>query len=254
MRPVKRVEIRQYTHRVDEADRYSGTFTISFRCYDPFGRLLRTAYEGSCGEAELIQTGILPVHMMPPAPALTDRQCLLYNCGTERAHTRIQLAGDVGEGLVIDNVTTGQQCRIVGLKADEIPPGAYIEADSFTGQVWLVMGEERELAFHYHDLGYIMLAPCTPFIRSMGMRYTAGERQIEADGAFLPHMAGQFVYLDNAWRKIHRVESAHIAHLTQPLTVTGWTDTPVAAMNEIWLRGENIDLTEFKIEYAPRVR
>lgn len=254
VRPVKRIEIRQYTHRVDGIERYSGTFTVAFRCYNPFGKLFRNSYSGVCGEAELIQTGILPADMMPEPAELTSRQMLLYNCGTERANTRIQLAGDVGEGLTIENITTGQQCKIVGLKAGEIPPGAYLEIDSETGQVWLVKGEERELAFHYHDLGYIQLAPCTPFVRNMKIRHEAGSKQIETDGAFLPHMAGQFIRLDGVWHKIHRVQDAHTAHLVIDAPATGETDTPVVTMSDIWLRGDGINMTKLEVSYTPRVR
>ena len=140
------------------------------------------------------------------------------------------------------------------MKANESPPGAYIELDSFTGQVWLVEGEARELAFHYHDLGYLMLAPCTPLVRSIQVNCAEGDTMIESKGLFLPHMAGQFIYLHGIWRKIHRVIDAYTAHLTQPSTETGWADTPVVTMNEIWLRGEDITLTKLEIEYEPRVR
>lgn len=253
VRPVKRIEIRQYTHRVDGGERYSGTFTVTFRCYDPFAKLFRNSYTGVCSEAELIQTGILPEDMMPEEPSAEDRMLLVYNCGAQRANTRIQLAGDVGEGLTIDNITTGQQCKIVGLRAGEIPPGAYLEIDSETGQVWLVMGEERELAFHYHDLGYIQLAPCTPFVRNMMIRHEAGSKRIETDGVFMPHMAGQFIRLDNLWRKIHRVQDAHTAHLVLDAPTSGETDTPMVTMNEIWLRGDGVDLSRFQVVYIPQM-
>ncbi len=115
VRPVKAVEIRQYTYRAADGKQYSGTFTITFRCYDPFGMMLRSTYTGMPDREELATTGILPVGMMPPAPELTSQRFHLYNCGTERAHTRILLAGEVGDGLTIENATTGQVCRIAGL-------------------------------------------------------------------------------------------------------------------------------------------
>ena len=117
-----------------------------------------------------------------------------------------------------------------------------------------MIGEERELAFHYHDLGYLQLAPCTPFARNQSVSYTDGSKQIETDGIFLPHMTGQFVYLDGTWRKIHHVEDEHTATLTQPSPTTGQTSSPVVTMNEMWLRGEDISLTIFEVEYLSRIK
>ncbi len=244
--PVKPVEIRQYMRRSEYGKTYSGTFTITLRCYEPFGRMLYSSFTGTPDPKALTATGILPTALMPPLPALTDRQFLLYNPGTERAHTRIRLAGDVGEdGLIIENVTTKQKCKIAGLKADEVPPGAYLEIQSETGQVWLVKGEERELASHYHDLGYIMLASCAPFIRTLRISHTEGAKEITSEDGFAPHMAGQYVYLNGRWMKIHRVQDAHTAHLIQAPTVTGFTSAPVVTMNEMVLRGDGVYLERF---------
>lgn len=254
VRPVKRVEIKQYTQGAGGRRLISGTFTIAFRCFDPFGVLLRNTYTDTPGGLELVQTGLLHADVMPVAPGPADRQFLLYNPGTERAHTRIQLAGDVGDGLVIENAATGQQCGISGLKADALPEGAYLDIDSRAGQVWLAQGEERSLAFHYHDLGYLMLEPCTPFVRSLRVLCAAGDTRIESEGAFLPHMAGQYVHLDGMWRKIHRVEDAGVAHLSQASTGAGWQVTPVVTMNEVSLRGDGVSLTKFAVQYGARVR
>lgn len=254
VRPVKRIEIRQYTNTSQAGRRYSGTFTITFRCYNPFGCLLRTSYDDDCGEAEQIATGILPTSMMPPVPGVQDTQFLLYNCGTERAHTVIRLAGDVGDGLTIENVATGQRCGIVGLKADEIPPGAYLEIQSETGQVWLIKGAERELAFHYHDLGYIMLAPCTPFVRDVQIGYTQGSKTLTSNGLFAQHMTGQYVYLDGAWRLVHRVEDANTAYTDWAMEITGMEATPVVSMNDIRLIGNGVALSRLEVDYVPRIQ
>lgn len=210
--PAKRIEIRQYTHRVNGELLYSGTFTITFRCYDPFGKLYVDSYGSTCTPALLASTGILPATMMPPTPSASDIGFLLYNCGTERAPLTLRLAGDVGDnGLTIENETTGQVCKIVGLRQDELPPGASLEINSETGQVWLLKGMERELAFHYHDMGYLHVAPCTPFVRSVRVSFTAGDRTITSVGGFTPDMEGQYVFLDGAWREIRQANDEDTA-------------------------------------------
>lgn len=254
VRPAKRIEIKQYTHRENGVLLYSGTFTVTFRCYDPFGKLFASSYDGDCKPELLSVTGILHTSMMPAPPNPSDTMFLAYNCGTEKAPLTIQLAGDVGDGLSIVNETTGQVCKIVGLKADEIPAGAYVEIDSGTGQVWLVKGLERELAFHYHDLGYLHLAPCTPFVRSLHVSYSASSRTVTTDGSFTPEMEGQYLYLAGSWMEIRQVTDAHKAELRNMMTSTGTANTPVVTMNKISLRGDGVALSRLEIEYIPRVR
>jgi hypothetical protein len=43
----------------------------------------------------------------------TQSSWYLYNGGTEPASVAIELAGDVGEGITITNVTTSQICSFV---------------------------------------------------------------------------------------------------------------------------------------------
>lgn len=81
---------------------------------------------------------------MPPTPTSLSRNCLIYNPGTERADTLIRLAGDVGSGLEIYNATTDQCCRIIGLRANSLPNGAYLSLDSRKGQVLVHKGDDTE--------------------------------------------------------------------------------------------------------------
>lgn len=254
VRPVKRIEIKQYEYRENGETFYSGTFTAVFRCYDPFGKLSISSYVDTCAPQLMDATGILRADMMPPVPVTTDVGFMLYNCGTEKAPLIIRLAGDVGDGLSIENETTGQVCKIIGLKADEIPAGAYLEINSETGQVWLVKGPDRELAFHYHDMGYLHAAPCTPFERSLMVTHTTGDRQITTDGGFTPEMVGQYIHLSGSWMEIRQVNDNHTAQLRNTATETGWTETPVATMNKLWLRGDGVNLSRFEVEYIPRVK
>ena len=250
--PIKRIEITQYTHSIDGRKRYSGTFTIAFRAYDPFGKLFRNWFDNNATEMELIETGLISSLMMPPYPTPSTRDFLLYNCGFERAHTLIRLAGSAAM-MVIENKTTGQKCVVKDLRAGDIPPGATLEISSETGQVWLNKGEERELAFYYHDLGYIMLAPCLPFARDIQISHTMNSKVITSNGGFLPHMAGQYVWLRTKWCKIQWVNDT-TAYLDTEAAVTGVSVSPIVAMNEISVYGNGISLTRLDIDYEPRIR
>lgn len=177
----------------------------------------------------------------------------MYNPGTEAAHTVIRVAGDVGGGMLIQNLTTGQRCKIVDLKADSLLEGQVLELGSYREQVRTVLGEHVEMGFPFHDEGYITLAPCTPFMRSLRINYTANSNIITSDGGFLPYMAGQFIYL-GGWKKIRLVSSENRAVISEIMAEGGSVETPVVTMNEIEVSGENLSLTTFEIDYTPRVR
>ena len=115
------------------------------------------------------------------------------------------------------------------------------------------LGDHVEMAFPFHDEGYITLAPCTPFVRGLRVNYTANSNIITSDGGFLPHMAGQFIYL-NGWKSIRLVSSPNRAVISEAMPESGTAEAPVVTMNEIEISGDGLDLTRLEIDYTPRVR
>ncbi len=95
----KKIEISLYDYEDAEGTRrHSGTFEAHFTAHEPFARMLGTSYAGSCCDTVLNETGILSAAMMPESPSVVDDFFLLYNPGTEMAHTVIRMAGEVGDG------------------------------------------------------------------------------------------------------------------------------------------------------------
>lgn len=174
--PSKRIVLSQYQHLSPRGELlFSGTFTVAFKCHDPFGKLSVTAIEPGYA-FDCAGMGLLPRRMMPDAPTLSSHSFLAYNPGTEKADTLIRLAGDVADGLTIYNATTNQRCRIAGLRTHSLPPGAYLSIDSAKGQVLVHKGDDTELAFQFHDLGYIQLAPCLPLAKNVQIAHTQGQK------------------------------------------------------------------------------
>lgn len=95
----KKLAVSLYDH-VDAsgARRYSGTFEACFTAYEPFARMLQISDDGNICDAAMNETGILPTAMMPEKPDSESRSFIIYNPGTEIAHTVIRMAGDVGDG------------------------------------------------------------------------------------------------------------------------------------------------------------
>ena len=135
----------------------------------------------------------------------------------------MRIAGDVGEnGLLIRNFTTGQRCTIKDLKDSSLLPSACLELDSRKGQTRIALGEETELAYPFHEEGYITLAPCTPFVRALEVGHVQGSNQVTSQGGFLPHMKGQYLYLGR-WLRIQQVTDASHAIL-KPFVATDYAD------------------------------
>lgn len=191
--------------------------------------------------------------MMPEAPTAGNSFFLLYNPGTETAHTVFRIAGDAGDdGLLIRNLTTGQKCKVVNLKDSSLLEGACLELDSEKCQTRIALGDETEMAFPFHDEGYITLMPCLPFVRSISISHTAGSNTVTSDGAFAKHMEGQYLYL-NGWKCIRQVVSTNTVILSAPIDRTETTDTPIVTMNEIEITGGE-GLTRFEVECRYRGR
>lgn len=209
--------------------------------------------DGSCDARTLARTGLLPAAMTPVPPSISSTSFLLYNPGTERAHTVFRIAGNVGDGMLIRNLTTGQRCKVVNLTDETLLPGAHLELDSRMGQTRIALGNSCELAFAMHDEGYIELDPCTPFERSIAISHTENSNIITSEEIFLPYMEEQFLYLDG-WKKIRQITDAHSAILSDKATSSGTTAVPIVTMNEIEISGENLALTMLEVDYTSRVR
>lgn len=103
-------------------------------------------------------------------------------------------------------------------------------------QTRIVLGDDAELAFPFHDEGYITLAPCLPFVRSVSVRHTEGSNTVTSDGAFAKHMKGQYLYL-GGWKCIRQITDKNTAILSEAVESTGTVETPVVTMNEIEVTG-----------------
>ena len=102
----------------------NGVVTINMRAYYPFGRSDLTyisddtQYHGDLIANSCMLEGVQWETRKDYAAdsAITEwKQILLFNPGTEAAHTTIQIAGNLGSGVNIYNKTTDQMCKVVGL-------------------------------------------------------------------------------------------------------------------------------------------
>lgn len=98
--PAKTVQGQMYTEHLQgmPQDTYSGTFTVDFKLYEPFGYLNYNYYTGYDTESSALYSGMLEEMEMPAAPTTASRAFLMYNPGTEVCDTVITLAGTAANG------------------------------------------------------------------------------------------------------------------------------------------------------------
>lgn len=239
----------------------NGLVTITLKAYYPFGRTDMEGYEEDYEYLDALKanSAMLPDGVMPQTKVVEDGQELttqtivpLLNAGTERAAVAIEIAGDVGEGVIITNPSTGQKCSFVAMsKAVTTDAGKYVICDGLNGKTVLTNGTESELSYIYHDYGFIDLEPAYPIMRDVTVHYTAGSAAVQTDEAvFDEDSVGQYLYYDGDWRKIASVISSKKANVLPSPSASGSEVTSMVRMNEIVITPvANMALTRLNFVY-----
>ena len=241
--PTKVVYGQQYTdHNCANELLYSGTMTVVFTAYQPFGYM--TVKQLNNGDISGVENycQILTPHWMPPAPTTSSRNFLMYNCGTETCDTEIRIAGTASEGLTIANALNGTKCVIKSL-----PASGVLTINSFTGTVDV----NGTLNYEYHDDGFLRLDP-SPINLDISILTAAGSRNVTVTGGATPNPTwiNAFVYI-NDWKRITGVDG-NVISLENNETTTQSLETKLIAFNQIGVTSDgNINLTTFEIDYTP---
>ena len=223
---------------------YSGTFTVSFDAFEPFGFLKYKSYDTTDTDGASAYCGILPQSMMPAAPTTSSRQFQVYNCGTEDADTIITLAGSAPNGMTITNLTNGNVCTIPSL-----PESGTLTLDSRQGLVSDINGP----AFEYHNDGFIRLAPYYPDIQNLKVSYSSSSTTLTVvDTTADKSWIGKFVRIGNEWIKISFVSDQGVVTLSKTPAASGTNViTRLAVLNDITISGDELTLSTFTFDYTP---
>ena len=251
---TKKLNGKKYCHRAEDAEtiRYSGTFTMTMTAYQPYAKMLYQELDGMDTDGVSKVCGILPHDQMPTAPTASDRRFILYNCGLITTPCVIRLGGTVDEdGLSICNETTGQECILRALP----PSPAYLEIDSETGSVRVIdpTSSTNEMAFEYHDAGYVSLAPGGFLYDSMMVTYLKGNNTLtvnrdEASASYV----GKYIYIEGKWARILHVNGREMV-ISENMLAAGVSMVTPVTMNTIDIRG-NATLDRLEIDWNPLVK
>lgn len=235
----------------DEMYNYeNGLIVITMKAYYPYargveinGRMLCNLYTDPYHEEIMSNTALLDKEEMVPqtsftSPPVNPHEIILFNPGTERASVSLVIAGQAGDGVTIYNKTTDQTCRYVAFNTSE---NEYIYTDGFSGKTVLDNGSSRNLAFLYHDYGFIELEPAYPIKRNIyatynGLNVSVKNLLYEDDEDYRKGWyIGKYIYLDD-WYKINEVIDKHTLNVMPRNGQTpgiGERSTSIALMNEL---------------------
>lgn len=143
---------------IDNNEKHSGTVTIVFNAYEPFGYLTRKS--GSImippDHSEEYVNFIDPEDM-PDDPTTSGTSFDIYNPGTENCGLSISVSGSTENPIRFFNENNGTFCSFESLPAG----GLIVGIDGNTGYVSAHMPNSTSYTngFAYHDKGVIQLAP-----------------------------------------------------------------------------------------------
>ena len=171
---------------------------------------------------------------------------LLANPGTERAQVGIAAMGDAGTGIIIANATTKQKCKLVAMsKSVTTDVNKEVFVDGINGKTSLRGAGSNEIAFLYHDEGFIELEPSFPAIRNIFASYN-NSNQIEVLNQ-IPDVVGKYIFINHEWYKIVNQDESNLT-TNRIVDGAGQERTMISSMNEITITPDstmNIDRISF---------
>lgn len=234
----------------------SGTFLIKMKAYYPFARSdmfynLRTDehhYEVMENTALFDKDGMVPetdfIDLDQETPVI------LANPGTEPAALSIQIAGDTGAGVVIENKTNGTACGFTPMsRAGTTDIGAYVQVNGINGKTTFVRDLDKKVSFVYHSSGFITLEPAFPSIREVYV--TTSGKDVTVVNRIFEDVIGQFIFVKGNWYKID--EQPSLNQLKTQVDMPDWSgQTTIMRMNELIVRPlDSMYLSKLNFIYQP---
>lgn len=228
--------------QTDFSNYLNGTVTIVLKAMYPFARSdvmvngrTEPNHEMLMANTAVFESAdmVLPTAYDLTTPRTELNPILLMNPGAEFAALGISISGDVGDGVVIENKTTGQKCKMVAItKANTTNVNKQVLLDPISGKVVLTPGT---LAFKYHEYGFLELEPAFPAVRDLNVTRN-GTKTIEVANALNESLVGQYIFVGDAWHKIASQTDAHTLVLATIPAGTGTDRTMAVWMNEITVK------------------
>lgn len=239
----------------------TGLITISMAATYPYARsdiLYRERTDMYRGNM-MVNTAVYERASMVPASTFNSisltypstRSFIIGNPGTEPAAIGLSVSGNVGKGLIVKNITTDQEIKIVKLTKSittNVNKSLYI--DSLNGKTYL-KGTNTELAFMYHEHGFISLEPGFPAYRNIYISYVSGNT-LKTEGCFTYNVVGMYIFAGNKWHKITSQPDENTFVIADSVSSSGEERTMIMKMNEFTVEAvDTVSIDKLSISFKP---
>lgn len=224
--------------QADFTNYLNGLITISLKAMYPFARSdIETCLRTDPNHDTMVANSAVfdkEGMELPKVYNLTEQtSIILANVGNERAALGIKVSGNVGDGIIITNSTTGQKCKMVAItKPNTTNVNRSVLVDPISGKTVLVGTGFKELAFKYHEYGFIELEPAYPAIRNLFIDQCMNNTVIVTN-AIHEDLTGKYIFIKDKWNKILSQQDEHTFTVEGIISGSEKEKTMVIAMNEI---------------------
>lgn len=175
-------------------------------------------------------------------------RALLGNPGTELTPIGVYVDGDASAGIKITNITTGQEMKLTAFsKAITTDVNKKIYVDSKNGKTLLKSNSESELAFIYHESGFLYLEPGYPAKRNIYVSYVDGS-VLTTKGFFPDNIVGEYIFANGSWHRIIESIDRQTISVSGRMTGSGTERTQIMKLNELYI--EPIETMDINISFV----
>ena len=142
----------------NDTGKYSGTFTVEFTAYEPFGYLTRKYNTQNDHDDANDYCDLIDQEDMPAAPATDGSSFDVYNPGREVCGTTIRLRGSTEKPFMFINAQNDTSCVFRDLPTNNLT----LDINGDNGKVMVYPGTAISTGtngFAYHDRGIVRLEP-----------------------------------------------------------------------------------------------
>ena len=250
---------------LDTNESHSGTVTITFTTYEPFGYLTRLSNAQSDDDNADEYCNLIPSSEMPSNPSTSSTTFDVYNPGTEECGLSIDVSGSTSNAVRFFNNANGTYCAIESLPSSNVR----LKINGDTG--FISVGSGNENGFAYHDKGFVKLSPNCSYHNAdyiyQGMSGT--EYLIDVPGIpVTDDMKNAVLVLNGVSNTTFRVNAVNtvIKRLTCVRTGSGTPDASgkctLYTYNKIdiqeksgssWVTPTTLTLNSISVNYHPRI-
>ena len=239
-------------------NKFNGMITIRMQCFYPFGRCeFLNLDQNNPYYDDIVANSNMVVNMSDSFPIeytnLTSAtQLHVMNPGNETADVALEIAGDVGQGVLIENRTTGQTCKIVAMNASETTRvGKYYVCDSLNGYCYLTNGEDKEMKYLWHDRGFVQISPARTLANNLHGQLITDQPGLIIDKTLSNDVVGKYAVVQNKTYEITELKNNGI-YLRDFVGEGSYDNVRIIDTDDIWITPiATMSIDRLKFVYSP---